>query len=75
MKWDTTKWRLRGCPSCGGDLYQDPLADKLACLQCGRDCDAEGSVSARAEGMPIPFPERRLIHTRSASHAFRGDAA
>lgn len=31
------KWRLRGCPVCGGDLYLEPeREDWLTCLMCAR---------------------------------------
>ena len=32
-----TTWFLKECPTCGGDLYLDPLisVDKVKCLQCG----------------------------------------
>jgi hypothetical protein len=30
-------WFLRGCPTCGGDLHEDPTDAELAqCLLCGR---------------------------------------
>jgi predicted RNA-binding Zn-ribbon protein involved in translation (DUF1610 family) len=74
MKWDRTRWRLGGCPSCGGDLYHEPLADKFACLQCGRDC-AEESVRRRTEGMPISFPTMRLGHSGAERASFPRDAA
>jgi hypothetical protein len=28
------RWKLKGCPNCGGDLYQDE--DEYTCLWCGR---------------------------------------
>lgn len=28
------RWKLKGCPHCGGDLYLDE--DEYTCLWCGR---------------------------------------
>ena len=28
------RWKLKGCPNCGGDLYRDE--DEYTCLWCGR---------------------------------------
>jgi uncharacterized protein (DUF983 family) len=30
-----TGWRLRACPRCGGDLYQQWGPDDWTCAQCG----------------------------------------
>lgn len=30
-----TRWRLKGCPRCGGDLYLNDDGE-WECLQCGR---------------------------------------
>ena len=30
-----TKWRLKGCPRCGGDLSKEPAYREWICLQCG----------------------------------------
>ena len=28
------RWKLKGCPNCGGDLYRD--GQEYTCLHCGR---------------------------------------
>ncbi len=28
------RWKLKGCPNCGGDLYRD--GSEYTCLYCGR---------------------------------------
>ncbi|MBA7609547.1 hypothetical protein ES703_16738 [subsurface metagenome] len=28
------RWKLKGCPNCGGDLYLD--GQEYTCLHCGR---------------------------------------
>ena len=31
-----SKWRLRQCPRCGGDLNLNVLYREWSCLQCGK---------------------------------------
>ena len=47
------KWRLRGCPRCGGDImiYDDYDGWHEACLQCGYHVDV-GNLDA-ADYTPV----------------------
>jgi hypothetical protein len=53
-----TRWRLRGCPRCSGDLYCEPWAGLgWRCLQCGY-CGP-----TRRGRLPDPPSEgRRFLH-------------
>jgi len=31
-----TRWAFRSCPTCGGDLFQDPGEREWTCLACSR---------------------------------------
>jgi ribosomal protein L37AE/L43A len=45
------KWQLRGCPACGGDLYEetDRMAEgSLACFMCGRRWEGKATPQAPA---------------------------
>ncbi|MEW6034708.1 MAG: hypothetical protein AB1603_07635 [Chloroflexota bacterium] len=64
MSKTSRMWWLRGCPSCGGDLYVDMYDPQdLKCLQCGRSYlkrTAEESVALREEvevGRKARLPE------------------
>jgi hypothetical protein len=59
------KWYLRACPSCGGDLHDDPQ-DKgwASCFMCGRSLrvgtkesqkvSAKREAAAEIEPMTVP---------------------
>jgi hypothetical protein len=61
---------LKGCPKCGGDLYndRDVMGYYRQCLQCGytfyeqrrRPAEVSSSVSQRDEGGGTGEPEPKL---------------
>lgn len=48
-----TKWCLKSCPVCSGDLYIDTLwkEEGLQCLQCGRPYRGERLLEMAVAGL------------------------
>ncbi len=58
------KWKLKGCPRCGGDVSVSDTEE--SCLQCGyRDYHLVGKNNIQTSmGNPNHVPEKVGIHYR-----------
>jgi len=46
-----TKWLLKACPRCGGDLFSED--GTFTCLQCGHRVEVRNGVTKRAARLPV----------------------
>lgn len=46
-----SRWILKGCPRCGGDLYSEE--DYFTCLQCGNHLEVKDGPDKRTERLPV----------------------
>jgi hypothetical protein len=74
------RWRLRGCPRCGGDVHLERPGE-WSCLQCGYE-ELDAGVVAKWEAREAAYrastygpnraPRERMAASGSSRHALAG---